>query len=96
MARKLATAGIQTTLITDSAIFAMMARANKVWQLQARPHSSHVRQVFGGGDTSREGCGAAAHLAVSSLVAGAGHLAVGLYRHAAPRQSPSYQALLAP
>ena len=31
MARQLADAKIQTTLIADSAVFAMMARANKVW-----------------------------------------------------------------
>jgi translation initiation factor eIF-2B subunit beta len=30
MARKLADAGIQTTAIADSMVFAMMARANKV------------------------------------------------------------------
>lgn len=30
MARELAEAGIQTTAITDSAIYAMMARVNKV------------------------------------------------------------------
>ncbi len=30
MARRLADAGIQTTLIADSAVYAMMARANKV------------------------------------------------------------------
>lgn len=30
MARQLADAGVQTTLIADSAVFAMMARANKV------------------------------------------------------------------
>lgn len=29
MARKLADAGVQTTLIADSAVFAMMARVNK-------------------------------------------------------------------
>jgi translation initiation factor eIF-2B subunit beta len=32
MARKLSDVGVQTTLITDSAVFAMMARANKVRQ----------------------------------------------------------------
>ena len=30
MARELATAGIATTLISDAAVFAMMARVNKV------------------------------------------------------------------
>ena len=30
MATRLASAGIDTTLITDSAVFAMMARVNKV------------------------------------------------------------------
>jgi translation initiation factor 2B subunit (eIF-2B alpha/beta/delta family) len=30
MARKLSDAGIQSTLITDSAVYAMMARVNKV------------------------------------------------------------------
>lgn len=33
MARKLADAGIQVTAISDSAVFAMMARANKVCAL---------------------------------------------------------------
>lgn len=32
MAKKLSNAGIQTTLIPDSAVFAMMARAHKVGQ----------------------------------------------------------------
>ncbi len=34
LARELAQAGIDTTAITDSAIFAMMARVNKVWCVQ--------------------------------------------------------------
>jgi translation initiation factor eIF-2B subunit beta len=34
MARQLADAKVQTTLIADSAVFAMMARANKVRRLQ--------------------------------------------------------------
>ena len=49
MAKKLAEAGIHTTLIADSAVFAMMARANKVWlrgmmrgtRMTVRDHSSH-------------------------------------------------------
>lgn len=36
MAKKLAEAGVQATLISDSAVFAMMARANKVRFLQVQ------------------------------------------------------------
>ncbi len=32
MAHRLAESGIDTTVITDSAAFAMMARVNKVWR----------------------------------------------------------------
>lgn len=37
MGRKLAEAGIQATVISDSAVFAMMARANKVGELNIHP-----------------------------------------------------------
>lgn len=47
MARKLAQAGISTTAIADSAIFAMMARVNKVCALAHTPTKClHAFSVF--------------------------------------------------
>lgn len=46
MARKLADAGVQTTLIADSAVFAMMARVNKVGAVLPGLRLMHVNMCL--------------------------------------------------